>query len=62
MPSQSQESGAIHLLSKLDLSPENIMNLITNYNIDSDIADSQGNTRLMISSVLYISLYSQYLF
>lgn len=54
MPSLSQESGIVRLLSELDLSPDNVKNLISNYNIDSDAADSQGNTRLMISSVLDI--------
>lgn len=62
MPSQSQELGVVHLLSKLDLSPEKIINLISHYNIDSDAADSRGNTRLMISSVLFIRFIGQYLF
>lgn len=62
MPSQSQESRIVHLLSKLDLSPEDIIHLIGHYNVDSDVADSRGNTRLMISSVLFISLIGQYLF
>lgn len=60
MPSLSQETWAVHLLSKLDLSPENIKNLIAHYNVDSDVADSRGNTRLMISSVLVISSIGQY--
>jgi len=49
--SQNQEFIAEQLLSKLDLSLEDIQNHIKNYDIDPDVADSRGNTRLMISSV-----------
>ncbi|XP_022179127.1 uncharacterized protein LOC111039801 [Myzus persicae] len=50
MPSHSHELEAVKLLSKLDISPENIQYTIQKHNIDLDVADSQGNTRLMISS------------
>lgn len=46
-----QEMAAVQLLSTLELSPENIINLVKTYDLDTDVADSQGNTRLMISSV-----------
>lgn len=51
MSSDSQESAAVQLLTKLDLSLDKIQNLVKNYDIDSDVADSRGNTRLMISAV-----------
>lgn len=58
MPSHSHELEAVKLLSKLDISPENIQYTIQKHNIDLDVADSQGNTRLMISSVIfYISIF-----
>lgn len=53
MRSYSQELAATNLLSRLDLSPDNIINIFTNYDIDLDVADSRGNTRLMIASVIF---------
>lgn len=55
-PHCSQESVAVNLLSKFDLCAGEIQNLIQNYNVDVDIADSRGNTRLMMSSVIMVSL------
>lgn len=51
MPSHSQELAAVKLLCKLDLSPNDIRYLVKHDNIDMDVADSRGNTRLMISCV-----------
>lgn len=56
MPSHSQELEAVKLLTKLDINPENIQNIIQKYDIDLDVADSLGNTRLMISSVIFYIL------
>lgn len=53
MPSHREESEAVKLLTKLDLNPENIIHIIQNCHIDLDVADSRGNTRLMISSVIF---------
>lgn len=53
-PHLSQESVAVNLLSKFDLCAGEIQNLIQNYNVDVDIADSRGNTRLMISCVIMV--------
>ncbi|XP_050058869.1 uncharacterized protein LOC114131004 [Aphis gossypii] len=50
MSSSSHELEAVKFLTKLDLNPESIQLIIRNYNIDLDVADSRGNTRLMISS------------
>jgi len=58
MPSHSHELEAVKLLTKLDIDPENIQNIIQKYDIDLDVADSLGNTRLMISSVIvYILIF-----
>ena len=58
MPSRGHELEAVKLLAKLDLNSENIQYTIQKYDIDLDIADSRGNTRLMISSVIfYISIF-----
>jgi len=51
MPSNNQELAAVKLLSKLDMSTDDIQDLLKNDDIDVDVADSRGNTRLMISSV-----------
>ncbi|XP_060874208.1 uncharacterized protein LOC132947957 [Metopolophium dirhodum] len=50
MPSHSHELEAVKLLTKLDINSENIQHTIQKYDIDLDVADSLGNTRLMISS------------
>lgn len=50
--SHSQELAAVQMLDKLDLSPANILKFVKNNDIDLDVADSKGNTRLMISSVI----------
>lgn len=55
-PSNNQELAAVKLLSQLDLSSNDIRNLIKNDDIDLDVADSRGNTRLMISSVKWFSI------
>lgn len=52
MSSYNQELAATHLLCKLDLSTDQIQNLFKKCGIDLDVADSRGNTRLMISSVI----------
>jgi len=54
MSSSSHEFEAVKFLTKLDLNPENIQHIIRNYDIDLDVADSRGNTRLMISSVIFL--------
>jgi len=53
MPSHSHELEAVKLLTKLDINTENIHHTIQKYDIDLDVADSLGNTRLMISSVIF---------
>jgi len=57
MPCQNQELASVQLLSKLDLSPNDIRNLVKDNDIDLDVADSRGNTRLMISSVERFSVW-----
>lgn len=57
MPSHSHELEAVKLLTKLDINSENIQHTIQKYDIDLDVADSLGNTRLMISSVIFYILY-----
>jgi len=58
MPSHSHELEAVKFLTKLDINSENIQHTIQKYDIDLDVADSLGNTRLMISSVIfYISIF-----
>lgn len=52
MSYHNHESAAVKLLSTLDLTPDNIQHLVQNHDIDLDVADSRGNTRLMISSVM----------
>lgn len=54
MPSRNHELEAVMFLTKLDLNPENILHIIQNYDVDLDVADSRGNTRLMISSVIFL--------
>jgi len=54
MSSSSHELEAVKFLTKLDLNPESIQLIILNYNVDLDVADSRGNTRLMISSVIFL--------
>lgn len=54
MSSCGQELAAVRLLSNFDLNPENIQNLVKSHDVDLDVADSRGNTRLMISSVLNV--------
>lgn len=58
MPSHRHELKAVKLLTKLDINSENIQHTVQKYDIDLDVADSLGNTRLMISSVIfYISIF-----
>jgi len=56
MPSHSHELEAVKLLTKLDINPENIQHIIQKNDVDLDVADSLGNTRLMISSVIFYIL------
>lgn len=57
MPSHDQELAALNLLSKLQLSLDSVQSIFKDSEIDSDIADSRGNTRLMISSVIYFFFF-----
>jgi len=57
MPSHIHELEAVKLLTKLDINSEDIQHTIQKYDIDLDVADSLGNTRLMISSVIFYILY-----
>ncbi|XP_050436115.1 uncharacterized protein LOC126842927 isoform X2 [Adelges cooleyi] len=44
-----QELAANYLLTELDLSPDHVQNHILDSNIEVDVADFRGNTRLMIA-------------
>jgi hypothetical protein len=57
MSTHHQELAAVQMLTKLNLTPANILDLVKNYDIDLDVSDSKGNTRLMISSVMLFFLF-----
>lgn len=61
MSPHSQELAAVKMLNTLDLTPSNFHNFVQDNDVDLDVADSKGNTRLMISSVMvffFQSLFS----